>query len=89
LIDPFGQLIFIPTSNTLGVFFSNTCRNFPLFIWRHLIMMNLFPKQEEELLAIPLEWEGKLCLFIGVKSFPFSRSKLNNLIFLHLTIHGC
>jgi hypothetical protein len=49
-------------------------------------MMNLFPKQEEELLATPLEWEGKLCLLIGVKSFPLLWSKLKNLIFM---IHGC
>jgi hypothetical protein len=52
-------------------------------------MMNLFPKQEEELLTTPLEWEAKLCLLKGVKSFPFLRSKLKNLIFLHLIIHGC
>jgi hypothetical protein len=49
-------------------------------------MMNLFLEREEELLAIPLEREGKLCLLIGVKSFPLLWIKLKNLIFM---IHGC
>jgi hypothetical protein len=50
--------------------------------------MNLFPEQEEKLLATPLEWEGKLCLLIGVKSFALLWSKLKNLFFIHLMIHG-
>jgi hypothetical protein len=44
-------------------------------------MMNMYPKQEDKLLAIPLEWEQKSCLLIDVKSFSLLRSKLKNLIF--------